>query len=1169
MYITALTTTSGKHEGIFLDTGCSSHWFHDKDMFESLTPCKVRIKGIGGIVTATHKGMTRFGMAYFGNTSLNLLSPNQIHRDNKLKSKTDEIHIRYNHETNSFSVHSKDIPTLQFETSNTMNIPYDNNTRIIWTKREDVALQGINEPPDCTSTHPRIIKEATNAILLHFSLNHPSDEALCRTLDNGGLRHTTVTSNHVRNARRIFGICPGCSAGKATNATTGGQYNTANKIAQHLHSDIVFVPTLKGGTALYHLSSDEYCTDIRAHSMDNQYSDSIHKAQVKVINHYRSHGHNVETMYYDHGSNITATETKLNGLGIKLDQAPPKQHDKHAESAYRTVKSMMRAVISSLKFRLPIALLKLLLQDVCTTRSMVCTTNSGAQTPYQLIRGGTSVDVSKVLKLPFGCLVQYHDDDATGLGPRIAYGIITGRDILNNSTYSIYQISTRTHVRRNVDSIKQLPLNDTIVNIINRIHDEEPYAFDDILYKKGNETNPHDHVMDNVINQHKHTRVTKSSLSKATPKLTKGSSTNTEPSEHRSYKPNNREERAAKKAAAEKAEAEDNHEGETINDTVTPDDTITADNENNNDITDIDDTTVDDITHIENTETATFNIANDKDPFHGLRPEEIALAQIILGNTKFITNIVSTTEMALAHLSLNQMMNQKGPEGIASAVKEATQILDRNTWTPRHAHTLTAEQKSGALPCHAIGQQKHDDSLKSRILANGKFQDKMKPEYSNMVSPTSSHMTTMIHLAVASYEQRPFISQIDYPGAYLGIDRSKHNMPEELMRVSGKLAQLIISVDPTYKEYEVRGSFYVSLDKSLYGLVESAALWYKEVSEHLDSLGYRRSLVDPCLFHEKNGLSSINIHVDDFLCSFKTVKEKQRVHDFFKSKNCTIKEQDLTFLNMHIQLTSNGITLDMENYIDKHLDKWGVNGTAPYPASKDLFEISEMSDKATDPKRFTSIVMALMYLALRARPDILLATSFLSTRCHKCTVQDESKLDTLLRYLRGTSQLKITINPKIMHIVTYADASYNVHADAKGHNGFAVTIGSCGALIAAKSTKQKATSQSSCEAELIAAHASTAQTIQAAQTLAEFGYTDIPTLQQDNEGTITLAHNGSGSYRKTKHINTRYFSIKELIESNRLDLEHCRTEDMPADVLTKPLTGHKFIKFRKMLMNII
>jgi hypothetical protein len=394
-------------------------------------------------------------------------------------------------------------------------------------------------------------------------------------------------------------------------------------------------------------------------------------------------------------------------------------------------------------------------------------------------------------------------------------------------------------------------------------------------------------------------------------------------------------------------------------------------------------------------------------------------------------------------------------------------------------------------------------------------------------------------------------------------------MPQEIMRISGKLAQLIIKIDSTYSEYENHGSFYVELDKSLYGLVESAALWYKECMEQLEGLGYRRSLVDACLFHSTNNESTINIHVDDFLCSFKTEQERDRVHAYFRSKQCTIVENTLDFLHMRIKHLADGvIEMDMEQYIVSHLDQWGVTGTAPYPAQHDLFDTSVFSEPGRDAKRFISIVMALMYLGLRTRPDILVTISFLATRSTKCTVQDEAKLDILLRYLRSTASLKLTLSPTSMQILTFADASYNVHADAKGHSGYAITIGECGAFVMAKSSKQKPTSKSSCEAELIAADLSTAHTIQAAQTLAEFGYDNIPVLGQDNEGTISIAHNGGGKYRSTKHINTRYFSIKELIDTNQIDLLHIRTADMVADVLTKPITGTKFINFRNKLMNI-
>ena len=1198
---TALISLNDAEPGeIFLDTCCSAHWFKDLDLFEHIAPCNVNIRGIGGTVTATHVGKTKFGRAYYGNSTINLLSVNQLYKDNKEKKVN--ISIRYRTNNNTFVVHGKDIGRLVFSEHPRMRIPYAkiNSDKV---KFKNVAKVGITE--DCgVPTNPRLVQKAKRAVDLHVTLNHPNDAQLSRTLNNGGIINSTVTASDIQLARRLFGPCPGCAAGKSVNHTSGGQYNTANTVAQHVHCDIVYVPTTNGKCILYHLSADEYCTDILVYPMENQLANTIHEAQMKVINHYRTLGFAVDKLYYDDGTNISATRHMLEKANVQLVQAPATEHDKQAESAFRTIKSSMRSVLSALPYRLPVALLKYLMEDVALTRSLVTTTNSGAQTPHQLTHGGESIDATKILKHTFGEVVSMYDEShGQTFSPRITYGIIVGRDILYPGKYTIWVISSQSLVHRNCSGLTTIPINDHIRDEINRIADKYPYAPQEIINTVNAHTeNPYDHFTSSIIMHHRDAKqkakVPKpTSASMTTPEDShrvdeihtqkRKSRHNHTPTEYRQYNPSNREARtAARSKAKEAAEIV-----ETIDKDIRDQQEAVDDTENHLDTTTTlvpnDESqpepplTIPDVTHDiseESTHQTDSALMAYESPLmgkqilgtdlDGLSSVEIAVIHILTNNVSFIDNITANkSETAFAtNMTLNQMLNQ-GKAGEESATKEITQILDRQTWHPIHAETLSKAQKRTAITCHGIGAIKRDGTNKTRVVAGGHKQDKTK--YTNMVSPTSSHLTTMVHLTVSAYEKRPIISQIDYPGAYLGIDRQKHDMPQEIMRVAGKLAQLIIKIDPSYKEYEQNGSFYVVLDKSLYGLIESAALWYKECTEQLEGLGYRRSLVDPCLFHNTNGKSSINIHVDDFLCSFKTPEERNRVHAFFESKQCKIAENTLDFLHMRIERCTDGsILIDMEQYITSHLDKWGVTGIAQYPANDDLFDTSEFSEPASDPKRFVSIVMALMYVALRTRPDILLTVSFLATRCSICTVADETKLDRLLRYLRYTATLKITIRPSNMRILTYADASYNVHSDAKGHSGYAVTIGDCGALITAKSSKQKPTSKSSCEAELIAADLSTTHTVLAAQTLAEFGYDIIPELGQDNEGTISLAHNGRSKVRNTKHINTRYFAIKELIDTNQLDLLHVRTNDMIADMLTKPLTGSKFIKFRARIMNI-
>jgi hypothetical protein len=46
------------------------------------------------------------------------------------------------------------------------------------------------------------------------------------------------------------------------------------------------------------------------------------------------------------------------------------------------------------------------------------------------------------------------------------------------------------------------------------------------------------------------------------------------------------------------------------------------------------------------------------------------------------------------------------------------------------------------------------------------------------------------------------------------------------------------------------------------------------------------------------------------------------------------------------------------------------------------------------------------------------------------------------------------------------------------------------------------------------------------------------------------------------------FYITDLIANKEVVIKYCPTDDMLADYMTKPLTGSKFHKFRKQIMNI-
>jgi hypothetical protein len=68
---------------------------------------------------------------------------------------------------------------------------------------------------------------------------------------------------------------------------------------------------------------------------------------------------------------------------------------------------------------------------------------------------------------------------------------------------------------------------------------------------------------------------------------------------------------------------------------------------------------------------------------------------------------------------------------------------------------------------------------------------------------------------------------------------------------------------------------------------------------------------------------------------------------------------------------------------------------------------------------------------------------------------------------------------------------------------------------------------------------------------------------------MQMERNGrSSAGQRSRHINIRYFSIKDQIASGEINLVHCPTGIMIADFFTKPLQGHLFEKFRNIIMGI-
>ena len=191
-----------------------------------------------------------------------------------------------------------------------------------------------------------------------------------------------------------------------------------------------------------------------------------------------------------------------------------------------------------------------------------------------------------------------------------------------------------------------------------------------------------------------------------------------------------------------------------------------------------------------------------------------------------------------------------------------------------------------------------------------------------------------------------------------------------------------------------------------------------------------------------------------------------------------------------------------------------IRSPASTPAAENLFEVHDSPLLEKDQSDvFHSFVAKNLCFCKRGRPDIQVAVAFLCTRVKAPTQQDWHKLLRLMRCLKGTQDVVVTLGIKAGSVMKwFADAAFAVHEDVKSHTGLNMTWG-VGSPISA-SRKQKLNTKSSCEAELVAADEAVSPLMWTKLFLQDQGCQPTIMLQQDNTSAIKLERNGKASSGK-------------------------------------------------------
>jgi len=240
-----------------------------------------------------------------------------------------------------------------------------------------------------------------------------------------------------------------------------------------------------------------------------------------------------------------------------------------------------------------------------------------------------------------------------------------------------------------------------------------------------------------------------------------------------------------------------------------------------------------------------------------------------------------------------------------------------------------------------------------------------------------------------------------------------------------------------------------------------------------------------------------------------------------------------------------------------YMDQVNRLKSASTPAAEHLFQVDMKAEKLQDEvkENFHTTVAKGLFLCKRARPDLQPTIPFLCTRVKEPDVDDWKKLLRMLKYLQQTKDLELTLEAQGGNIIIckwYLDAAFAVHQDMKSHTGAVLTVGK--GAVNTISGKQKLNTRSSTEAELVGADGISPHALWTGYFLDAQGYKSETTIFQDNTSAMLLEKNGiESSSKRTRHINIRYYFMKDCIDKCLFQVEYCPTDDMLGDYTNKPL----------------
>jgi hypothetical protein len=232
----------------------------------------------------------------------------------------------------------------------------------------------------------------------------------------------------------------------------------------------------------------------------------------------------------------------------------------------------------------------------------------------------------------------------------------------------------------------------------------------------------------------------------------------------------------------------------------------------------------------------------------------------------------------------------------------------------------------------------------------------------------------------------------------------------------------------------------------------------------------------------------------------------------------------------------------------------------------------------TLPKTTTELVVAqpeyrrcvgkLLFGMRKAWPHVSNSVRELSGHLEAPSMIHWQEAYRVCKYLWNNKDMHLKLRkPRELRVSAYVDASYAPPNESrKSIAGLLVTVGGC--LVQWMSRAESVTALSSTEAEYIAMSIC-AQEVKFVSMLLNEMSKEAKTpsiIREDNTGALFLVDNAQLGNR-TKHIDTRYHFVRDMVKSEELQAVYVRSELNHADMCTKNLPRDKYEKHAMVVMN--